>query len=64
MLLCLRDEGLRVNKLWGNKVSVTVDGLEIYVLSRDDLLKNKRAAGREKDRGDIAWLEKSPADEG
>jgi hypothetical protein len=40
-----------------------VDGLEIYVLSRDNLLKNKRASGREKDRGDIAWLEKNPAGE-
>jgi hypothetical protein len=29
----------------------------------EDLIKNKRAAGREKDRGDVAWLEKTPAGE-
>ena len=56
-------DGVEFKEAWENKVGVTVDGLEIYVLSRDDLLKNKRAAGREKDRGDIAWLEKNPSGE-
>jgi hypothetical protein len=40
-----------------------VDGIEIHVLSKKDLLKNKLAAGHEKDRGDVAWLEKSLGDE-
>lgn len=56
-------DGVEFEEAWENKVGVMVDGLEIHVLSRDDLLKNKRAAGREKDRGDIAWLEKNPAGE-
>lgn len=56
-------DGVEFDEAWGNKVGVTVDGLEICVLSRDDLIKNKRAAGREKDRGDVAWLEKNPAGE-
>jgi|SRR5919112_1840916 predicted nucleotidyltransferase len=54
-------DGVEFDEAWGNKVGVTVDGLEVYVLSREDLIKNKRAAGREKDRGDVAWLEKNPA---
>jgi predicted nucleotidyltransferase len=56
-------DGVEFDAAWVNKAGVTVDGLEIYVLSRGDLLKNKRAAGREKDRGDIAWLEKNPSGE-
>lgn len=32
-------------------------GLEVPFLGRDDLIKNKRAAGRPKDLGDVAWLE-------
>jgi predicted nucleotidyltransferase len=54
-------DGVEFEEAWANKVGVTVDGLEIHVLSREDLIKNKRAAGREKDRGDVAWLEKNPA---
>lgn len=50
-------DGLDFDEAWGNKLAVTLEGLEIYVLSRGDLLKNKIAAGRAKDRGDIVWLE-------
>jgi hypothetical protein len=32
--------------------------MEVYVLSKADLLANKLAAGRDKDKGDIVWLEK------
>ncbi|HEX8721443.1 MAG TPA: nucleotidyltransferase [Pyrinomonadaceae bacterium] len=45
------------------KVKVDVDGIEVFVLSKEDLLKNKLAAGRDKDRSDIAWLQKSLRDE-
>jgi len=61
-MLSLRDECTGFNKSWGNKVGVNVDGLDIHVLSREDLIRNKRAAGREKDSGDVAWLEKNTAD--
>lgn len=54
-------DGVEFEEAWANKVVVTVDSLEIHVLSREDLIKNKRAAGREKDRGDVAWLERNPA---
>lgn len=51
-------DGVLFDEAWENKAQVRVDGLEIYILSKADLLKNKLAANRDKDRSDIAWLEK------
>lgn len=51
--------GVEFDSAWENKVSITIDALEIYVLSKADLLKNKLATGRDKDQGDIVWLEKN-----
>src|SRR5688500_6143548 len=56
-------DGVVFDEAMNGKVKVTVDGIEVSVLSKRDLLKNKLAAGRDKDRGDIAWLEKSLNDE-
>lgn len=56
-------DGVEFDEAWENKVGVNVDGLEIYVLSRADLLKNKLAVGRDKDQGDIAWLKKNAGDD-
>jgi hypothetical protein len=55
--------GVEFERAWENKVSIIIDELKIYVLSRGDLLKNKSATGRDKDRGDIAWLEKNRSGE-
>jgi hypothetical protein len=55
--------GVKFQKAWANKIGITIDDLEIYVLSKADLLKNKLATGRDKDRGDIAWLEKNRSGE-
>lgn len=52
-------DGVAFAEAWANRVVVQVDGLEIAVLSKTDLLKNKTAAGRDKDQGDIAWLKKN-----
>src|SRR5205085_8163271 len=41
-------DGVEFDEAWENKVGVNVDGLEIYVLSRADLLKNKLAVGDRK----------------
>ena len=56
-------DGVAFDEAADGKVKAAVDGLEVFVLSREHLLKNKLAAGREKDRGDIAWLEESLSDE-
>ena len=51
--------GVEFDAAWKNKVTISVDDLELHVLSKADLLKNKLSAGRDKDQSDIAWLEKS-----
>ena len=50
-------DGVVFDDAWRNKLEVTIDDLPIYVLSRADLLRNKKAAGRAKDQADIVWLE-------
>ena len=57
--LLTRISGVEFDAAWENKISVTVDDIEVYVLSKADLLKNKLATGRDKDQGDITWLEKN-----
>lgn len=52
-------DGVEFDHAWMNKVGVLIEDLEIYVLSKADLLTNKLAAGREQDQGDIAWLKKN-----
>ncbi len=56
MLLCLNDEG--VDEAWRSRVKITISDLEVEVLSKEVLLQNKLAAGRDKDQGDINWLKR------
>jgi hypothetical protein len=56
-------DGVGFDEAWQNKVGVTIDNLEIDVLSKEDLLRNKLATGRDKDQGDIVWLEKNQSGE-
>jgi len=52
-------DGLGFDEAWQSKIPVNVDGLDIFILSKANLLKNKLAANRDKDQGDIAWLKKN-----
>ncbi len=54
-----RIAGVEFTQAWMNKLSVTIDDLEIFVLSKADMLTNKLAAGRDKDQSDIIWLKKN-----
>jgi hypothetical protein len=49
--------GVAFDEAWATKTSVTVGGRSFYVLGREALLTNKRAAGRPKDLLDVAALE-------
>lgn len=40
-----------------NKLIVNIEGIEVPVISRSHLLKNKRAVGRPQDKADVARLE-------
>lgn len=42
---------------WDTKESITIDGLQVWVISKDLLLKNKRASNRPKDIADLSSLE-------
>lgn len=50
-------DGLDFEGAWQRRVVTTVDGVQLSVLSREDLIVNKRATGRAKDLADVAWLE-------
>jgi len=44
---------------WNRRFTLTVEGLDIPVLSREHLIKNKKAVGRPQDLVDIDYLEKT-----
>jgi hypothetical protein len=56
-------DGVGFDEAWQNKVRITIDDLDIGILSKEDLLRNKLATGRDKDQGDIVWLEKNQSGE-
>ncbi|MCP4346824.1 MAG: hypothetical protein GY795_15015 [Desulfobacterales bacterium] len=52
-------DGLEFDEAWSLRKEVIIEKLKVPVISRSDLLRNKRAAGRPKDKADVAWLESS-----
>lgn len=52
--------GVSFTQAYEKRLTVEVEGLAIPVISRDDLIANKRATGREKDRLDADHLDNSP----
>jgi hypothetical protein len=49
--------GVSFQDAWQRRKTVVVDGIEMSTLGREDLIVNKRAAGRPKDLVDVLWLE-------
>jgi len=49
--------GISFSKAWNNRETMTYQGQDFYVLSKDDLIKAKRAAGRDVDLEDVRLLE-------
>ncbi len=49
-------EGVEFDDAWSHRVIVAIDNLEVPFIGRDDLLANKRAAGRPQDIADVARL--------
>lgn len=50
-------DGVTFGPAWERRVEVDVEGLVVYVLSREDQIVNKRAAGRPQDIADAERLE-------
>lgn len=52
-------DGVEFDAAWTGRTVVEIDGLEVPVLGRRELLANKRAAGRPQDLADVDWLERT-----
>lgn len=53
-------DGVTFRAAWATKVEAEFVARPLYVIGRDALVANKRAAGRAKDLLDVALLERSP----
>jgi len=51
-------QGVEFDRCFENRVSATIDGMPVTLIGLQDLLANKRAAGRDKDLTDVRQLEK------
>jgi len=51
-------DGIAFEVAWPNRLPTTFGDQAIWVISRDDLIANKRAAGRPQDLLDLALLDK------
>jgi hypothetical protein len=54
--------GVAFEDAWPNRVIVRIAGQNVPTIGRDDLIRNKRAAGRPRDLADIAELDSGFAD--
>jgi hypothetical protein len=52
-----RIDGVTFEQVWRGRVAADFVAAPLYVIGRDELIANKRAAGRPKDLADIAALE-------
>ena len=51
--------GVAFDEAWESREQGSISDVAVFVISRDLLIKNKRAANRDKDQGDIKLLEKT-----
>ena len=55
--------GVDFQKAWQNRLVISLVGLQVPVLGNEDLIVNKRKAGRPQDLADVAALEKQARQE-
>ncbi|KAA1262088.1 hypothetical protein LF1_46490 [Rubripirellula obstinata] len=53
--------GVSFDDAWPNRLSIKMDGIQLCVLGRNDLVTNKRACGRPKDIADAETLDPGDA---
>ena len=51
-------DGVDFAGAWPDRLTASLGELDVPVLSREHLIRNKRACGRPKDIADVAWLER------
>ena len=49
--------GLRFDDAFAHSIEIDIDGIQVHIPSLDDLIRNKKAAGRMKDLADVEALE-------
>lgn len=49
--------GVSTNEAFASKISAMLDGIPVFILGKDALIRNKRAVGRPQDLADLAALE-------
>lgn len=52
--------GVTFDDAWKNRLSVSIGELTVPVIGREDFIRNKRAAGRDKDLSDLTLLPPEP----
>lgn len=52
--------GMPFDEAWASRIPAVIDGVQIDVIGREALIRNKRASGRSKDLIDAAELERQP----
>ena len=55
IMTCIK--GVEIREAWERRVEGVLDGVAVSLISKPDLLANKRAVGRPEDLADIARLE-------
>jgi len=53
-------DGVDFDDAWPNRVKTRFAGEPAAVLGREELIRNKKAAGRAQDLADVEWLETHP----
>jgi hypothetical protein len=51
-------EGVTFDEAWPERLTMRIDGLDVLVLGRRQLIAKKRAVGRPQDLADVARLER------
>lgn len=52
-------DGITFTECYERKNIIRIDGIDIETISRNDLIKNKKASGRHRDLADIEFIEKT-----
>ena len=52
--------GVAFDEAWSRHVVAEIDGISVNMIGREALIRNKRAAGRDKDRADLRILGGDP----
>ncbi len=51
-----RIDGVAFDEAWSNRIEGTIDGIPASIISRQDMIRNKKAAGRLQDLADVEKL--------